>query len=210
VQLVIRIAPAAVLFVTVCSLLLGHLSSFGEHSPLLHNLRNALHGPAFFLATLVIWRTIGSRWEAGPTTLASAALVSAAAFGGEALQFATGHPFSLRDIGFDLLGCAAALLGVSACVTPGRRPGLKPAAKKLLTLGAGLLLAAVLFPVLWWSLASGMRAAAMPQIMNPDFPWWRTEIQARRSQVTRLERPPDATRPSCCRTRIRTGGVLRP
>jgi hypothetical protein len=177
------------LTVTIAGLLLGHLLPFGEHSLLLQNLRNALHGPAFLLGSVIIWQAIQHRFTTSATALVSGAMVVAIAIGGEALQFANGYPFSLRDIGFDLLGGTTILLYMSG-VAARRGLTLKPGAALPLRAGAGVLLIVLMLPAAWWSLTIVGRSLDMPQLISHQYPWWRSSIEAHGSTISLVEPPP--------------------
>jgi len=184
-----HVSDRIVLALTITGLLLGHLLPFGEHSLLLQNLRNALHGPAFLLGSAVIWQVLQHRSSTVNTALITGTAVFATAFGGEALQLVNGYPFSFRDIGFDLLGGATALMYLSGnAVRHGRM--LRPEAASMLRGGAGVLLIALMLPAAWWSLAIVERHLAVPQLMDDRFPLRRNMIEAHNSTITLLKPPP--------------------
>ncbi|WP_405229986.1 hypothetical protein [Lentisalinibacter sediminis] len=151
-------------------LLLGHLLPLGGGSYIGQSLRDSLHGLAFFVFTLIIFRLALPRLGVYGAALFAAATSLLAGPAGELAQWLTGKEFSLRDIGQDALGAAAAV-----CLMIGRhgwRQGrLRAERGRAVMAGGGFLLVVVLAPVVWWTWVLAGRASAAPVIADFEGAW---------------------------------------
>jgi hypothetical protein len=121
-------------------------------------LQNSLHGPWFALVTWVVVITI-ARWTRGVATILVAAMIAVIlAIGTEALQKITGGDPEWSDVGFDLIGAAAALVFRAArkSLIP-KRPGF---------VGASLLLLATLTPLLHALAVEDHRRSIAPDLIR--------------------------------------------
>jgi len=154
----------------VVIILLGHLLPLGGHSYIGQSLRDSLHGLAFFVFTLIIFRLALPRLGVYRAALFAASASLLAGPAGELAQWLNGQEYSLRDIGQDALGAAAALCLMIG--RHGRREGrLRPDRARAVTAGGGFLLVVVLAPVVWWTWVLAARAAAAPVIADFEGAW---------------------------------------
>ncbi len=154
----------------VAILLLGHLLPLGGHSYIGQSLRDSLHGLAFFVFTLIIFRLALPRLGVYRAALFAAAASLLAGPAGELAQWLNGQEYSLRDIGQDALGTAAALCLMIG--RHGRREGrLRSDRARAVTAGGGFLLVVVLAPVVWWTWVLAARSAAAPVIADFEGAW---------------------------------------
>jgi len=172
----------------VVILLLGHLLPLGGHSYIGQSLRDSLHGLAFFVFTLIIFRLALPRLGVYRAALFAAAASLLAGSAGELAQWLNGQEYSLRDIGQDALGTAAALCLMIGRY--GRREGrLRPDRARAVMAGGGFLLVVVLAPVLWWTWVLAARAAAAPVLADFEGAWETALITAGERVATPAEWP---------------------
>jgi hypothetical protein len=121
-------------------------------------LQNALHGPWFALVTWVVVITAGRRTSGVVTIVVAAMIAVILAIGTEALQKITGGDPAWNDVGFDLVGAAAALVfrAAQTSLIP-KRPGF---------VGASLLLLATLTPLLFAVAVEGYRRSIAPDLVR--------------------------------------------
>ena len=174
----------------VAVILLGHLLPLGGHSYIGQSLRDSLHGLAFFVFTLIIFRLALPRLGVYRAALFAAAASLLAGPAGELAQWLNGQEYSLRDIGQDALGTAAALCLMIG--RHGRREGkLRADRARAVMAGGGFLLVVVLAPVVWWTWVLAARAAAAPVIADFEGAWETALITAGERVETPADWPAD-------------------
>jgi len=126
----------------------------------LRGLQNAMHGPWFALVTWLV-AILVERWLGGAARVAIiAALVAVLAVGTELMQRFTGGDAEWSDVGFDLVGAAAALI-----VRYGGRVGMS---QRLAMTAGAVLLAIALAPLANAVAIEGYRRSIAPELVRFD------------------------------------------
>ena len=162
--------PAGVLLAIVALVLIQQFGTLPGNGRVAAGLENAAHGPWFALLIFLV-HLLARRVSTARTALlvsALAALVLAPVT--EALQIVTIRDADLRDVGFDLLGAAAALAFLAGRNRPGNRAKSLTVAASLLTLS--------LLPGITALGVQAYRNMIFPELVSFAVPWWGGLLEA--------------------------------